>query len=163
VRIAGRIALLVALWLLAWGQVNVANVVSGVLVAGALLVAFPLGPRSQGGLRLSLAGMARLAVYVLVQLVRSNIVMTGQILRRRPDVRPGVLAHRLRGPSEEAVTMMTTVIALSPGTMTVDVTADSGTIYVHFFSLHDVEGARSSLVRLEELVVATITRSKELS
>lgn len=162
-RIAGRIALLVALWLLAWGEASVANVVSGVAVAAALLGAFPPGPRAGGGLRVSPAGALRLAVYVLVQLVISNVVMARQILRRRPDVRPGVLAHRLAQPSEEVVTVMTSVIALSPGTMTVDVDAESRIVFVHFFLLRDVEAARAALRRLENLAVGAIAGKKELS
>lgn len=162
-RIVGRIAMLVGLWLLAWGEVSLANVVSGVAVAGGLLVAFPPGRRTSGGLGLSAAGAGRLAVYVLVQLVNSNVVMAGQILRPRPDIRPGVLSHRLRRPSEEIVTVMTSVIALSPGTMTVDVDADSTTIYVHFFLLRDIEDARTSLRRLEDLAERAITGSKEYS
>lgn len=162
-RIAGRIALLVALWLLAWGEASAANIVSGVAVAAALLVVFPPGPRATGGLRFSAIGAGRLAVYVLVQLVISNVVMAGQILRRRPDVRPGVLAHRLRQPSEEVVTVMTSVIALSPGTMTVDVDAESRVVYVHFFLLRDLEAARAGLRRLEELAVRAVAGKKELS
>ncbi len=161
-RVVGRIALLVALWLLAWGQVSLANVVSGVAVAGALLVAFPPGPRASGRLRFSATGAGRLAAYVLVQLVNSNVVMTRQILRRRPHARPGVLAHRLRQPSEEVVTVMTSVIALSPGTMTVDVDSESTTIYVHFFHLGDVEAARRSLRRLEGLAVGAIAAGRRV-
>lgn len=160
-RIVGRIALLVALWLLAWGDASVANVVSGVAVAAALLVAFPPGTRASGGVRISAVGAGRLAVYVLVQLVISNLVMARQTLRRRPDVRPGVLAHRLAQPSEEVVTVMTSVIALSPGTMTVDVDADSSVVYVHFFLLRDLEAARTSLSRLEDLAVHAVARKKE--
>jgi multisubunit Na+/H+ antiporter MnhE subunit len=47
---------------------------------------------------------------------------------------------------------MTSIIALSPGTMTVDVDATSSTIYVHFFRLRDVAAARRQLDRLERLV-----------
>ena len=155
-RIVGRIALLVVLWLLAWGEVSVANVTSGVAVAIALLVAFPPGPRASGRLRFSAIGAGRLAVYVLVQLVNSNVVMARQILRRRPEARPGVLAHRLGQPSEQVVTVMTSVIALSPGTMTADVDRESKTIYVHFFHLRDANEARASLNRLEDLVVNAI-------
>ena len=155
-RIVGRIALLVVLWLLAWGEVSVANVTSGVAVAIALLVAFPPGPRASGRLRFSAIGAGRLAAYVLVQLVHSNVVMARQIVRRRPDARPGVLAHRLGQPSEEVVTVMTSVIALSPGTMTADVDAESRIIYVHFFLLRDVEAARASLSRLEDLAVHAV-------
>ncbi len=161
-RVAGRIALLVGLWLLAWGEVSLANVVSGVAVATALLVAFPPGPRTGGRLRFSAIGAGRLAVYVVVQLVHSNVVMARQILRRRPDARPGVLAHRLRQPSEEVVTLMTSVIALSPGTMTADVDADSRIIYVHFFLLRDIEAARRSLSRLEDLAVRVIAAGKRV-
>ena len=154
-RITGRLALLVTLWLLAWGQITLANVMSGTAVAVALLVAFPLRSR-QGGLRLSAAGIGRLGIYVATQLVISNILMTRQILSRRVDVKPGVLAHRLQQPSEEVVTLMTSIIALSPGTMTVDVDRISSIIYVHFFPLRDVAAARASLDRLERLAVGAI-------
>jgi multicomponent Na+:H+ antiporter subunit E len=157
VRLVGRVALLVALWLLAWGEVNLANVVSGIAVAVVLLIAFPPLRRVEGHLRLHPAGAARLALYVLGQLVVSNVVMTRAILRRRPGVRQGILAHRLQQPSEQVATLMTTVIALSPGTMTVDVDDESSTIYVHFLFLHDVPAARESLRRLEGLTTRTLS------
>jgi hypothetical protein len=40
--------LLVALWLLAWGEITLANVVSGAAVDAALLVEFPARPRRSG-------------------------------------------------------------------------------------------------------------------
>ena len=160
-RIAGRIALLVALWLLAWGEVSLANLISGIAVAAALLVAFPPTERAGGHLRISPAGVARLVGHVLVQLVVSNVSMVGQILRRRPALRSGVLVHRLRRPSAEVVTVMSTVIALSPGTMTVDVDGQSSTISVHFFRLDDEASARAGLDRLERLVEHAITKPLE--
>lgn len=154
--IAGRVLMLVALWLLAWGHFTIANFVSGAAVATALLIAFPPAARASEGLRLSPAGAARLAAYTGVQLVSSNLVMARQVLRRRLDLRPGVLVHRLRMPSDEVVTLMTTVIALSPGTMTVDVDPGSTAIHVHFLFLRDVDAARAALDRLEQLAVAAI-------
>jgi multicomponent Na+:H+ antiporter subunit E len=146
-----RVTTLLALWLLAWGEVSLANVLSGLVVAGSVLVAFPPGRRSTAPFRMRPAGTVRLVAHVMGQLVSSNVLMTRQILRRHPDVRPGVIAHRLRDPSEETVWLMTSIIALSPGTMTVDV--DSSTVYVHFFRLHDIAAARQQLERLERLVV----------
>jgi multicomponent Na+:H+ antiporter subunit E len=156
VRVLVRIGLLVALWLLAWGQVSLANVLSGVVVAVALLGAFP--PRGRGAPRVGVrpAGIARLAGYVAVQLVVSNVLMTRHILSRRGVPDPGVIAHRLRQPCEEAVTLMTSVIALSPGTMAVDVDDASTTVYVHFFRLPDVDAARAALDRLDQLVVGAL-------
>ena len=47
VRTVARVAILVALWLLAWGEVSLANVLSGIVVAGVVLVAFPPSRRSK--------------------------------------------------------------------------------------------------------------------
>jgi multicomponent Na+:H+ antiporter subunit E len=155
-RHAGHSALLVALWLLAWGELTLANVMSGVVVAAVLLVEFPPHRPTSDHLRLRPLGVARLTGYVARQLVLSNLVMAREILRRSTGARPGVLAHRLQRPSEEVVTIMTSIIALSPGTMTVDVDRDSSSIYVHFFLLDDVDAARAGLIRLEELAVGAV-------
>ncbi len=155
-RLLTRLVLLVALWLLAWGEVTLANVVSGAAVAALLLVAFPLDPTADRGLRISVVGVARLLGYVAAQLVTSNIVMVREVLRRRPAATAGVLAHRLQTPSEDVVTVATSIISLSPGTMTVDVDRDASTIYVHVLFLDDVDEARAQLARLERLVVAAL-------
>jgi multisubunit Na+/H+ antiporter MnhE subunit len=92
----------------------------------------------------------------VAQLLISNVVVTREILRRRTRLAPGVLAHRLAHPSDEVVTIMTSVISLSPGTMTADVDPDGTTLYVHFLLLHDIESARAGLARLESLVIAAL-------
>ena len=160
-RIGARMALLVGLWLLAWGKATLANVLSGILVAAALLLAFPLTERAGAPWQISPIGVARLGGHVLVQLLVSNVAMVGQILKRRPDLRPGVLVHQLRRPSAEVVTIMSSVIALSPGTMTVDVDREASAISVHFFRLDDELAARAGLVRLERLVERAIAAPLE--
>jgi multicomponent Na+:H+ antiporter subunit E len=156
VRYVGRVGLLTALWLLAWGEASLANALSGALLAGALLVAFPpSASRSTRG-RVNPWAVARLGGYVGAQLWTSNVVMIREVLRWRSTADPGVLAHRLRHPSEHVVTVMTSVIALSPGTMTVDVDRTSSTIYVHFLFLRDVSVARATLERLERLASEAI-------
>ena len=63
-----RIVWLLAFWLLAWGEISTANVVSGVVLAAALLVAFPPSRRPGQVGRVSAWGTMRLVGYVLVQL-----------------------------------------------------------------------------------------------
>ena len=155
-RLAGRGALLVVLWLLAWGELSVANLASGVAVAAALLVAFPLDAPTGDRTRIDVVGVARLVAYVASELVLANLVMARTITRRNPMSNSGVVAYRLGEPSEIVVTFMTTIISLSPGTMTVDVDDDASTIEVHFFSLADPDAARARLARLERLVTGAI-------
>lgn len=155
----GRVVLLVGLWLLAWGEASLANLLSGLAVAVALLVAFPPAGRSTAGpaLRIRPWGALRLLAHVATQLVTANVVMAREIVRPRPTLQPGVLSHHLLEPSEEIVTLMTSVIALSPGTMTVDVDDASSTIAVHFLFLRDEAMARTGLDHLERLVRAAVT------
>src|SRR5690606_9833906 len=80
-RLVGRGALLVVLWLLAWGDANLGNLVSGVIVAAGLLAAFPPARTARHRLRPSLVGIVRLGVYVVRQLVTSNVVVALQIVR----------------------------------------------------------------------------------
>jgi multicomponent Na+:H+ antiporter subunit E len=155
-RIAVRVVPLVALWLLAWGEISVANVVSGTVVALVLLAAFP--PRAGDGTRVRLrpVALARLAGYIVVQLVVSNLLVAREIVGRRSRIRTGVIAHQLEQPSDAVLTMMANVIALSPGTMTVDVTSKPPVLYVHFLLIDDVDEARRDVARLERLVVSAL-------
>ena len=149
-------ALLVALWVLAWGELTVANLISGVVVTAALLMAFPARRRASRSRRVDVGGSVRLAGSVAAQIITANVEMTRRILGRRTTFHPAVLAHRLRQPSEEVATVMSSIIALSPGTMTIDVAEDSSVIYVHFFDVSDVEAARAALDRLEHRVIGAV-------
>lgn len=157
-RAARRGALLVTFWLLAWGKVSVANVASGLVVATVLLVAFPPQRRTSAESKVSALGAARLVLYVLGQLVPSNILVTREILSRRSRIRTGVLAYPLQHPSEEVLSLMAHVIALTPGTMTVEATREPAVLYVHFLLLEDVDRARATVARLERLAVAALGR-----
>ena len=160
---ARRAMLLVSFWLLAWGEVSVANVASGILVAAGLLVAFPPHRPAVSGPTISPAGTARLILYVLGQLVPSNVLVTREILCRRSRIRTGVLAYPLEQPSEAVLSLMAHVIALTPGTMTVEATSDPPVLYVHFLLLDDLAKARRTVARLERLAVAALGRPRSQS
>jgi multicomponent Na+:H+ antiporter subunit E len=148
-----HVLLLLILWLLAWGDLSVANVLTGVVLAIALLVAYP---PSRSAWRIRPLGLVRLLVYVLAQLVPSNILVTREIARPRSQVRTGVIAHAVADASDELLALISNVIALTPGTMTVEATPDPPVIYVHFLRLDDVDRARRDLVRLEALCRAAL-------
>ena len=153
---ARRATLLVFFWLLAWGHVSVANVVSGIVVATGLLIAFPPHRPAVSGASISPLGTARLVLYVLSQLVPSNLLVTREILGRRSRIRTGVLAYPLEQRSDAVLSLMAHVIALTPGTMTVEATSDPPVLYVHFLLLDDLARARRTVARLERLAVAAL-------
>jgi multicomponent Na+:H+ antiporter subunit E len=149
-----RMVLLVVVWVLAWGEITVVNVVVGTVLAAALLATFP--PRGVGlsRSRIRPLAIARLVGYLLQQLVVSNVLVAREILSRRSSIHTGVIVHELHGSSEWVLTLVANAIALTPGTMTVDATVDPSTLHVHFLLLDDIDKAHRSIDRLTTLVNA---------
>jgi multicomponent Na+:H+ antiporter subunit E len=148
--------LLLGLWLLAWGDITFANILSGIAVAAVLIIAFPSGRRLRPRTRVHPLAIGRLLLYVLGQLAVSNLLVAREILSRRSRVRTGVIGYPVQHSSDVVLTLIANIIALTPGTMTVDVTRDPPMIYVHFLLLSDVGEARRAIARLERLVVAAL-------
>lgn len=151
-----RLLALATLWLLAWGEASLANVLSGIAVAAVLLTAFPLERTTASTIRPNPLGVARLLMYIVGQLVTSNVLVAREILARESKVRTGVLAYRVRHPSDEVIAFIANIIGLTPGTMTVEATREPAVVYVHFLLLDDLEEARHAIARLEDLVVAAL-------
>ncbi|MBK5224870.1 MAG: Na+/H+ antiporter subunit E [Acidimicrobiia bacterium] len=152
--IVGRMVMLVALWVLAWGEASLANLLGGTVLAGLLLVVLPSSSTSDETMRFSVVGFARLIAYICVQLVTANLLVAREILSRRSRVNTGVLAYTVQRPTPWTVTLIANVIALTPGTMTVE--ASGGVIYVHFLLLSEPEKSRRAIARIERLVVAML-------
>ncbi len=151
-----RVVLLLGVWLLAWGKVTFANVVTGLAVIALLLVAFPVGRSSIDGARLHPVGIARLIAHVGRNLVVSNVLMSRQVLARRARFNTGVIAYEVHYDHDLVIALVANIIALTPGTMTVDATTDPATLRVHFLLLEDVESAHRSIARLEHHVAAAL-------
>ncbi len=151
-----RVALtawLVVVWTALWGRLSFANVASGILVAAALMVVFPVGrpffpphpPRP--------VAVARLVVYFARKLVESNIAITRTVLSRDDRIRTGIIAVPLTCDSDGVLTVVANLTALTPGTMAIEVEREPLRFYVHVLRLDDIEGARAEILELERLVV----------
>jgi multicomponent Na+:H+ antiporter subunit E len=145
---------LVVLWLLLWGDVSIANVLSGAAIAVLLLTAFPGDRRDAERYVIRPFAALRLAGWFAAQLVYSNLVLIRQVLSRRSRVRTGVVPCVLGTSSSRLVTVITNFIALTPGTMVVQTTFEPTTLYVHVLRLDGEEDVRASVRTLEERVVA---------
>jgi multicomponent Na+:H+ antiporter subunit E len=151
-KFAARVAALVALWLLAWGSISLAKIAAGVVLAVGLLLLFPSSRAPTPELRFRPVASLRLVGYVLVQLVTSNLLVAREVLARRSNVRTGVIAHPMGDAPDAAVALLANLIALTPGTMTVEATRSPACVYVHVLLLDDVDGARRAIGALDRLV-----------
>ena len=91
---------LVAAWCALWGEATVANVLSGLLVAG-VVVASGAGTSAGGGVRLR--PLARFAALVAVDLVVSTASVSKEILTRTDRTSEAIIAVRVPAETRSGV------------------------------------------------------------
>ena len=142
-RASGVVIWLTVLWVLLWGDISWANVLSGIAVAFAVVSIARL-PRAA---RATDDGVARIhplrtlwfGVYVLYKLIESNMVLAWEIVTPRNKINSGVVAVPLRTESEMAMMVVANIITLTPGTLTIEVYGSPPVVFVNVLHLHDIE------------------------
>ena len=140
------------IWTLAWGSLTVANVLSGVAVALLLLLVVPddtSGLRRRSPVRPR--AIARFGGHVLLKVVESNVVLSREVLSRGSRINTGVVAVPLPDCSDGLITLITNTMALTPGTMPIQVDRNPTVLYVHVLQLSDLEEARRDIQHLADL------------
>nr|WP_202455944.1 Na+/H+ antiporter subunit E [Streptomyces sp. SID8367] len=158
------IAWLTVIWMLLWSGLTWGNLISGVVVAVILCLAFPL-PAVDLDLRLRPRGILRLAGYLLVDMVTSSVVVTRHALtgRRRPAA---VLRVRLRCRTDLMIAATAVAVSSVPGGALVEVNAATATLYLHVSDADDPATAprsRRDVWRLEALVVRAFGTREEIA
>jgi multicomponent Na+:H+ antiporter subunit E len=156
-----RCCWLVAVWLLLWGTVTAANILSGVAVA-ALVITVAGRRRATPVIVRPLAAL-RLAGHFAVHLVAATAYVAWEVVTPRNRIRTGIVAVPLHGCSDAVATLIADVISLTPGTLTVEVDPDPLTLYVHVLHLRDVERVRRDVRRIEVLAVRAFGSAEALA
>jgi multicomponent Na+:H+ antiporter subunit E len=142
---------LVLIWVLAWGTPTPANLLSGLAVAAVLLAVSPDAWPPFHRVRLRPVAVARFLGFVLVEVVKANVTLTREVLSRESRITTGVVAVPLPECSDGLLTLVTNVMAVTPGTMPIEVTRHPTVIYVHVLLLGDVEAVRRDVRHLAAL------------
>ena len=165
-RLLGRVSIsglglwLVAIWLLLWNDLSIANLVSGAVVATVVISfarlpkSYCAGSESGDRARVSLPHLIYFGLYVLVKLVQANLVLAWEIITPwRDRIHTGIVAVPLRTSSDLAMTVVANVITLTPGTVTIEAKGTPPVLYVHVLHLDDIERVKAELLHLEALSV----------
>ncbi len=68
-------------------------------------------------------------------------------------LRTAVIGVPLPGCSDELLTLVSNLVALSPGTMPLELTHGPTVLYVHVLHLRDLEATRRDILHLTDLTV----------
>ena len=160
IRQTGFVVFLLGIWLLLWGEVSVANVVSGLLVAALLLLVFPRTSSTTGFVVRPIPTL-RFLLFFGREMVESVVLLSREVLSRRSRFHTGVIAVPVIGCPGSLLAVIANLIALTPGTMTVRIDPDTPTLYVHVLIFHDIESVRVKTEQLNRLVVLAFAGKEE--
>ena len=128
--------LLAVIWALLTGRFDIANLLLGFSLGYGLMLltrrAFP--PTSYFA---KMAQVTRFVLFFLKELMVASVQVARQVLRPRLDIHPGIVAVPLDAATDLEITLLSIVISLTPGTLTLEVAPDRHTLYVHGMDVAD--------------------------
>jgi multicomponent Na+:H+ antiporter subunit E len=84
-------------------------------------------------------GAVGLLLTFLVELVKSSVNVAVIVLSPNRTLTPAIFAYPLTVKSDTAITLLANLITLTPGTLSMDVSDDRKTLFVHSIDAPDVD------------------------
>jgi multicomponent Na+:H+ antiporter subunit E len=99
----------------------------------------------------------KLVFIFLKELVLSNIAVLKVILRPKLDMRPGIFAYETVLTKDWEITILSSLITLTPGTLVIDVSDDNKILYIHAMDIADVDEAIDSIKNSFEKAIMEVS------
>lgn len=101
----------------------------------------------------------KLAVLFLKELTLSNIAVLRLVLRPKMDIQPMIFALPTELDQDWEITLLSSLITLTPGTIVLNVSDDQNTLYIHAIDVDDVDNAINSIKNSFEKAIKEVSRS----
>jgi multicomponent Na+:H+ antiporter subunit E len=142
---------LALIWTLLSGSFTLGSVLVGYL-AGFLALAL-LRPVIGGDVYVrSLWGVPRLVGIYAFQLGVASLQLARDILRPRPPIRGGFFQFDATALSPAKTVLLSNLLSLTPGTLTVDIDDDGNTLYIHTLYADDLDRSRRGVELYADLI-----------
>jgi multicomponent Na+:H+ antiporter subunit E len=139
-----RACVFAVIWVAITGSATVLNLVFGfALAALALWVVRREIDRASRPMRIG--RFLSLLVLFGKELAKSAWKVAVLVCSRRLDVKPGIFAFPLTVSRDFEITLLANFITLTPGTLSVDVSADRKFLFVHALDCTDVDAAKRDI------------------
>lgn len=136
--------ILALVWVAISGSYSIPNLVFGFVIGWVVLFLV----RDQ--LQTTKAVIRPVALILLIALFVKELILSAfrvarLVLSPRMDIKPGIFAYPLRVDRDFEITLLANLITLTPGTLSVDVSDDRRTLFVHGMDCSDPDQARRDI------------------
>ena len=138
------------------GQLNVSGFLAGYIIGYlALWITRPLYEPTLYFVKV--IKILQLLGYFIWQLIVSNLRVLWDVITPTHISKPGIIGVPLDAKSDFEIMLVANLVSLTPGTLSLDISADRTILYVHVMFLDDVEAARLQIKEgIEQKVLEAI-------
>jgi multicomponent Na+:H+ antiporter subunit E len=154
---------LILVWILLWGTVSAANILSGLAIALIITLLLPLPAVPIEG-RVHPLSLLRLVLLIAWYLVVSSVQLAWLAIKPGPPPLSAVLRAHLAIKSDLVLALAVNIINLTPGTIVLEIDQVRRMIYVHVI---DVGSERSvnrfyrQVAQVERLLIRSFERDED--
>ncbi len=92
------------------------------------------------------------------ELILSNIQVLIAVLRPRMNIKPAIFALETELQDDWEITLLSSLITLTPGTVVINISDDQKTLYIHALHVDDVDEAVQSIKDSFEKAIVEVSR-----
>lgn len=131
-------------WTAVTGTLTLPNLLIGFGIgfAGLWITRYVYGETDYFG---GISRALKLVGFFLYELLLSNLQVMWDVLTPELKAQPGIIAVPLDAETDVEILLLASMITLTPGTLSLDVSADRKTLYVHAMFIDDPDETRSEL------------------
>jgi multicomponent Na+:H+ antiporter subunit E len=138
-------SLLLALaWAALQGEIDLANLAIGYAISYAILALLARGGVMPSTLAARTAHAAGLAIFFLWELLHANFRVATDVLRGH-RIEPAVVGIPLAVTSDGEILLLSMLINITPGSVTIDLSEDRRTLYVHVMHMKSADETRREI------------------
>lgn len=139
------VILLALAWAALQGEISLANLLIGCALGYAILSVL-----AKGGVLPSLWGsrarhLAGLLIFFFKEIIHANIRVAKDVVLPHATIRPAVVAIPLDITEDAEILLLSTLINITPGSVTIDLSPDRRTLYVHVMHMTTPEASRREI------------------
>lgn len=132
-------------WIFLTGEFSPLNFLIGFIFSFLVLYLVANSTRGESAYIERALRLPGFLVFFLVELTKSNMRVAYDVLTPTHHMKPGIVAVPLEASTPLEITLLANLITLTPGTLSLDVSHDRKTLYVHSMYLTDPDSFRKEI------------------
>lgn len=137
--------LLALAWAALNGELSFGNLLEGYLLGYVILALLARGGVMPRNFASRMTSALKLAGFFAWQIILANIRVAADVIRPETAIRPAVIALPLDITSDGEILLLSALINITPGSVTIDLSNDRKTLYVHVMHMETPEQSRREI------------------